>query len=484
MPKLKTPLLFRSYFSILTLFIVLILYLTACLSPWQEQEGTITINLGGSTNARFLPFPPSDDLLNDIRYEIELTSNGRDTISISAKGGDTIRQTVLLGYWDIKVDAWLDVQTPASSIGEEVHYATGSESIQVREGQNTVSIRMNRICQTCGEFPCSCEPDPCAGGCDWELITIIFASHHNNDTDVCGNGTKTYTCTLCGEIVISTIPCLGTKELDFALLDDDNEAYEVTGIDIDVTHVCIPDYHEGKPVVSIGKDAFYGNDDNGAPLISVRIGVNVVYIGDNAFDMCGNLETVTFAEGSRLETIGDYAFYETGITSITIPAGVTSIGDFAFGFCESLETVTFAEGSRLETIGVGAFEGCTSLTNITIPVGVTSIGNGAFESCGNLKTVTFAEGSLLETIGNNAFESTGITSITIPASVTSIGDSAFADCTSLETVTVLATDPPTLGQGAFDFLQGFTIRVPTNSVAAYVAAPVWNGYGNSIAEIP
>lgn len=60
-------------------------------------------------------------------------------------------------------------------------------------------------------------------------------------------------------------------------------------------------------------------------------------------------------------SIGNYAFYKYGITSVAIPNSVTSIGDYAFFDC--------------------------NLTSVTIPSSVTYIGERGFYSS-NLKTVT------------------------------------------------------------------------------------------------
>lgn len=77
------------------------------------------------------------------------------------------------------------------------------------------------------------------------------------------------------------------------------------------------------------------------------------------------------------------------MTSITIPSGVTSIGDSTFYNCSNLATVTFAEGSKLESIGAAAFYNCwANLTSIVIPNSVKTIGDRAFAGCDKLAEIT------------------------------------------------------------------------------------------------
>ena len=83
------------------------------------------------------------------------------------------------------------------------------------------------------------------------------------------------------------------------------------------------------------------------------------------------------------------------IASVSIPATVKSLGAYAFGSSSTdvtmaqLKSVTFAEGSQLETIGNSAFR-ATGVSDITIPAGVKSVGELAFAgNNGALKTVTF-----------------------------------------------------------------------------------------------
>ena len=113
--------------------------------------------------------------------------------------------------------------------------------------------------------------------------------------------------------------------------------------------------------------------------------------------------------GVPVETIGNTAFQNSAVTSVTIPDSVTAIYS-------------------------GAFVNCPQLTNISIPNSVTYIGFSAFSSCTSLKSITLP--SSLNSISEALFFGCSqLTTIHIPVSVTSIGNNAFADCPSLMTVT-------------------------------------------------
>ena len=185
-------------------------------------------------------------------------------------------------------------------------------------------------------------------------------------------------------------------------------------------------------VTTIGKYAFYQWYD---AVTSVTIPSTVTTIRDYAFYSCKSLASVTFAEGSQLETIETSAFAScTSLASITIPSTVTTIGDIVFKSCESLASVAFAEGSQLKTIDKSAFICCTSLASMTIPCTVTTIGDGAFSNCISLASVTFAQDSQLEAIGDGTFyKCVSLASVIIPAKVTTIGKEAFYYCNALIT---------------------------------------------------
>ena len=54
------------------------------------------------------------------------------------------------------------------------------------------------------------------------------------------------------------------------------------------------------------------------------------YIRYGAFSLCKDLNTVTFAEGSKLKNIGKFAFSECGKLKINLPEGIETIPEGCF----------------------------------------------------------------------------------------------------------------------------------------------------------
>ncbi len=162
----------------------------------------------------------------------------------------------------------------------------------------------------------------------------------------------------------------------------------------------------------------------------------VTEIGNYAFYDC-SISTITFPE--NLTSIGEYAFYSCDFTSIKIPDGVTTIRKSTFYSCCKLTSITLPK--NLISIEDGAFECCLALTSITIPHSVTSIGYAAFGFCEDLTSVSLSYS--LEHIANAAFDGCkSLTSLTLPASLTYIGGGAFDGCESLQSVEILSDGTP------------------------------------------
>ncbi|MDR1267333.1 MAG: leucine-rich repeat domain-containing protein [Holosporales bacterium] len=121
------------------------------------------------------------------------------------------------------------------------------------------------------------------------------------------------------------------------------------------------------------------------------------------FADCRLLSSVTFEQGSRLQTIGSHAFSECiSLQSIVIPKSVEDLGESCFFQCR-LSSVSFEQGSCLQTIGSHAFSECISLRSIVIPKGVEELGEGCFVLCSALTSVTFERGSRLRRLPQGTF---------------------------------------------------------------------------------
>ncbi len=68
-----------------------------------------------------------------------------------------------------------------------------------------------------------------------------------------------------------------------------------------------------------------------------------------------SVKTVTFAAGSQVTTIRNAFEYSGVLTGINIPASVTTIGNNAFEGCSALTSVSFAAGSKLTSIATRIF---------------------------------------------------------------------------------------------------------------------------------
>lgn len=176
---------------------------------------------------------------------------------------------------------------------------------------------------------------------------------------------------------------------------------------------------DGYTVTAIGNGAFAGNR-----LITAYLPDTVTTIGDNAFDGCVNLTSVTQLGSS------DEAMF---------PASVTSIGNYAFEGCGKLN-VTFGEAKALTTIGDNAFYGCISLQQVVFAQdsALDYIGKEAFMESG--VSVVDLAGTQVTEIGYSAFEGCmSLAKLTLPVTLSIININAFYGCTSLSDVSVSGT---------------------------------------------
>ena len=276
--------------------------------------------------------------------------------------------------------------------------------------------------------------------------------------------------------------------------------------------VAIPATLGGKPVTSIGDDAFYDckgltsvtipnsvtsiNKDvfyNCTNLTSVTIPDSVSSIGESAFGNCSALTSVTIPDS--VASIGQYAFSGcSALTSVMLGGGLTSIGYYAFHYCNGIKDVTvpqyvcdsalyrmFPEAyqsitnvvilNSVTNIGNYAFYGCSALMSVTIPDCVTRIGDYAFYDCSALTSVTIPDG--VTNVGDYAFGyCDALTNIVIPDKVTNIGNGTFCGCSGLASVTI-PNGVTNIGASAFYYCSALTSATIPDSVTSIGSETFW-----------
>ena len=227
------------------------------------------------------------------------------------------------------------------------------------------------------------------------------------------------------------------------------------------------DVHMPVTIERIGRSAFYKSG-----IMSVSLPASVKEIAPYAYYGCSTLIDFRFEAGSKLETIGDYAFGGCeNLPSLALPDGVTSIGDRAFNKCGKLVSVTL--GKSLKDLGAFAFNQCTALASVDLPDSLTEIGDKAFYKCTALESVKF--GGKTEKIGAYAFYGCGLKSLDLPETVTEINDYAFRNCRQLTAVALRSTIT-SIGEHVFNGCSGLTLYV-NGEKDGEAWSPRWNsGY--------
>lgn len=283
------------------------------------------------------------------------------------------------------------------------------------------------------------------------------------------------------------------------------------------------DYVIPEGVESFGL-AFFNSEN----LTSVHIPSTVTSIDGGggsmgAFAYCADLKKVTFAENSKVASIGQNAFAHTNISTINVPDNVTSIGDNALSYCTNLTSINIGKNSKLESIGANAFSYCHINTDaeieLYIPAGVTSIGERAFLQSGISNIVVDANNtsysaengmlfnkdktklvcyyasdsavclvpSTVTEIAKYAFYSNDdLLTVVLPDGIEKIGDYAFGNCLYLSNIN-LPKSLETIGNYAFHFCQSFKgeagmLVLPDRVVS--IGADAFNSTGTTQIHIP
>ena len=180
-----------------------------------------------------------------------------------------------------------------------------------------------------------------------------------------------------------------------------------------------PTYGDITRVTLFGEQCF---QDCGSLVLSTSAIANATTIGANSFRGCTNLTGALNLP--NLTSLGNAAFYQSGITSVTNLGSIT-------------------------TIGQSTFYGCSHLDNVTLPQSVTSIGETAFQNCSSLRyiiiptsqTITFTGGRNFSNVPSSCIMYVDDNKVSeVVASNAAIGSGNFAG--TIKGISNFATDFP------------------------------------------
>ena len=170
----------------------------------------------------------------------------------------------------------------------------------------------------------------------------------------------------------------------------------------------------GDGITRIGNKAFHDMES----LCSVEGMNDIISVGQSAFGNCRSLEYIELKD--RLEKLGNYAFHNTGLKSITFGSGLTTIPTGAFESCLFTELV-LPDG--LKSIENHSFRSNRLLQSVIVPEGVESIGDQAFHNCVELKTIVLPES--MKTLDTGCFNNTALSEVFLPNQVSYIGNNCL-----------------------------------------------------------
>ncbi len=86
--------------------------------------------------------------------------------------------------------------------------------------------------------------------------------------------------------------------------------------------------------------------------------------------------------------IAQQGFANSKIKSVYIPKSIATLGNEAFQYCREIETVTFEEGTAVKAISNHCFKHCDKIKVMEIPEGVESLGQWSLESLESMISLT------------------------------------------------------------------------------------------------
>ena len=214
---------------------------------------------------------------------------------------------------------------------------------------------------------------------------------------------------------------------------------------------------------------------------TIELGENVLHVfisdSNHAAQIIHNISEVDFPPQSKsagaiqiprvfrhqgrnyeIQTLSDYAFYGSHLSSIEFPNTMKEIGEFCFSESKELKTIDLSE-TKIQYLSDRCFSNCVSLQTVILSTFIDTIGKETFSGCKKLKKiilhsiVDIKEASFkdcislssfpCEKIGNfiakNAFFHSGLETFTINENIQIIEEGIFSHCFNLTHIVLKST---------------------------------------------
>jgi len=201
-------------------------------------------------------------------------------------------------------------------------------------------------------------------------------------------------------------------------------------------------------------------------------------IPTHAFIGKTTLSTIQFP--LLVDSIGDFAFYGSGLTSVNLPITLKTIGKHAFTNCYLVSSVIIPK--TVTKIGLYAFYACSGMLMVDVDNPVYASYDGVLYDktltsliqCPISKAGDLFIPSTVKTIENSAFQDcnrlTG--SLIIPSSINSIGINSFYNCTGFSGLLSIPTSVNSIGAHAFENCFGLnSLSSPSLRIADSTSLP-------------
>ena len=213
---------------------------------------------------------------------------------------------------------------------------------------------------------------------DFDVLSIWFDNTHDQPILISGN--YYYGCkdenrfTLYEQEYAAIIDVRSKSDWNriYNTKTQDDGTIKICGFNIEYENMVIPESILGKPVTCIGNMAFFE-----CKMKSITIPETVTVIGQEAFKNCKNLTEIVLPNSVGRIELG--VFYGcSNLKRVKLSNSLQRIPTEAFCYCESLEKIDLP--NSISSIGKDAFKHCSKLYSIEIPNSVQSIAYDAFDS--------------------------------------------------------------------------------------------------------